>query len=98
MACAEGFVSEEVIVDHHKRKIRLSMLFKWYRDDFGKNDVQVLEFILPFTSGPQRQDIESIVHDMRISKSPYKVASNLRSDTKLKLIHPNVFPLSRYRT
>ena len=45
----EGFVSEEVLVMKEKWKVKMSMLFKWYANDFGKGHKEILRLVLrPF--------------------------------------------------
>ena len=41
----EGFLEGNTIVDKEDNSISLSMLFKWYKEDFGTSDDKVVEWI-----------------------------------------------------
>ena len=40
-----------VLIDMEKKKVTLSMILKWYSVDFGKNNQEVLEFIVNYLTG-----------------------------------------------
>lgn len=42
-----SFINSEkgVVIDHEERKIRLSSIFDWYREDFGEGDEGLLDYI-----------------------------------------------------
>ena len=40
-----------VQIDMEKKKVTLSMILKWYSVDFGKNNQEVLEFIVNYLTG-----------------------------------------------
>ena len=46
--CAQGFCQEEVTINAEKRKVKMSMLFKWYHIDFGKTDKDMLNWVLQY--------------------------------------------------
>lgn len=41
----QGFLSGNSVVNKKDRTIELSMLFKWYQEDFGGNDENIIEWI-----------------------------------------------------
>ena len=47
----EGFLEGNTIVNNEDNSISLSMLFKWYKEDFGTFDDRVIEWIV--RSSPQ---------------------------------------------
>lgn len=57
--------------------VGLSMIFKWYRDDFGGNDEAVREFVGRFSADPeraylhaQRPEIEYLDYDWTMNAQP----------------------------
>ena len=42
----QGFLDGSVKIDQQNNSITLSMLFSWYREDFGANDREVLDWII----------------------------------------------------
>lgn len=40
-----------VLIDMEKKKVTLSMILKWYSVDFGKNNQEVLEFVVNYLTG-----------------------------------------------
>ena len=49
----EGFMEDDsnVLIDMEKKKVTLSMILKWYSVDFGKNNQEVLEFVVNYLTG-----------------------------------------------
>ena len=45
---AEGFCQEEISINAEKKKVKMSMLFKWYASDFGQNDAEIINFVRQF--------------------------------------------------
>lgn len=66
-----------VLIDMEKKKVTLSMILKWYSVDFGKNNQEVLEFIVNYLTGVS--NIESpwpVIHIPR-----HSVYQTLRSSS-----------------
>ena len=40
-----SFCEQEVKVYEMRKDIRVSQIFQWYRDDFGRNDVEAVRWV-----------------------------------------------------
>jgi glutaredoxin len=79
-AAAAAFCEGEVNVDHEGRSVALSMIFKWYADDFGPRDV-LLPWLLRFLpDGPAHELEDLLAHlgpdNVKISYKPYDWSLN----------------------
>jgi hypothetical protein len=54
---AENFCQNNVVVDKTKHSVELSMIFKWYSTDFGKNQSEQLDYISKFLAEEQQADL-----------------------------------------
>ncbi len=70
---AEAFLNGGSVKIHSKRKlVSLSRIFKWYREDFGKNQVEVLRFIAPYLYKAEDRDfIEENAADIKLTYQDY---------------------------
>jgi len=75
---ASGFInSEEVIVDEESKKLRVSRIFKWYKDDFGGRE-GVLSLIIKYRYDPKEKDfLKKAVSELRILYNDYDWSLNL---------------------
>lgn len=55
----QGFLDGSVDLDAERKVVRLSMLFSWYRQDFGATDEQVLAWIRSHASPELRRKMEA---------------------------------------
>jgi glutaredoxin len=73
----EGFVQEEVAINLLKRKMKASMLFRWYARDFGKTDRDVMEWIMRYV--PEKPEYASLdLSKFRLAFFEYSWDSNGR--------------------
>ena len=55
-------------VDVARGIVRLSEIFKWYRSDFGKTDLQVAEFVLKYVRDEKRRDdLKQLIDSGKVS-------------------------------
>lgn len=70
---ARGFINEKRNVDFDaaRKRVKLSMIFKWYKDDFAKDDAGLLAYLnkhRPATSPiPPDVTIEHVEYDWRLN-------------------------------
>lgn len=69
---AESFCQSEVIIDKVRSKVTLSKIFKWYSVDFGRDDKEVLRYVLRFLQPKQREDLEWMLKSGRSLRVSYK--------------------------
>ena len=56
-----------VLIDMEKKKVTLSMILKWYSVDFGKNNQEVLEFVVNYLTGVSNIElIRSRIHGLKL--------------------------------
>lgn len=74
----DGFInSEEVIVEEESKKLRVSRIFEWYKDDFGGRE-GVLSLIIKYRYDPEEKDfLKKAVGDLRIVYNDYDWSLNL---------------------
>eukprot|EP00612_Vaucheria_litorea_P003082 CAMPEP_0171461258 /NCGR_PEP_ID=MMETSP0945-20130129/5780_1 /TAXON_ID=109269 /ORGANISM="Vaucheria litorea, Strain CCMP2940" /LENGTH=239 /DNA_ID=CAMNT_0011987573 /DNA_START=198 /DNA_END=914 /DNA_ORIENTATION=+ len=56
------------------KSLRLSKIFYWYRNDFGSNDREILEWIEPFVTAPEKKEAvknQLKGKDVKCSYAPY---------------------------
>ncbi|CAM1293844.1 Uncharacterised protein g855 [Pycnogonum litorale] len=73
---AESFLESDEAVElvHDKFEVHLSQIFKWYKNDFGKNDEDLLRWIFEHTSeGEKKNNLGEIIqdHKRKIVYQPY---------------------------
>jgi hypothetical protein len=75
---SEAFInSDEVIIDREKGQVRLSRIFKWYKDDFGGSE-GVLAFVSRFCFDPDdRAFLEKSGRDVQVAYNAYDWSLNL---------------------
>jgi hypothetical protein len=73
-----GFVnSDEVIVEQETKRLRLSRIFKWYKNDFGGTE-GVIDFIITYRYDPDEKDfLQKAFADLRIVYNDYDWSLNL---------------------
>lgn len=51
----------------------ISKIFIWYREDFGKNDKEILEWILPYLNEDNKKILSSMISKglVKIKALPY---------------------------
>ena len=53
-------------VDEEKARLRLSKIFKWFKEDFGDNDLLVQQYLAPFFDNEQiKSNLEKGTYDIR---------------------------------
>jgi hypothetical protein len=70
----EVFLDQSVILDSITKTITLSMLFKWYREDFGNTDQDVLNWIKNHSSENLYQKIVAFENNINNDKFTIKYA------------------------
>jgi len=70
----ETFLDQSVILDSITKTVTLSMLFKWYREDFGNTDGDVLTWIKNHSSESLYQKIVTFENDIKNEKFLIKYA------------------------
>ena len=68
----EGFLDQSVSFNVDARTINLSMLFSWYKPDFGGNDEEVLDWIRKNGSGDLKVKLEKFEDAIRNSNDYIK--------------------------
>lgn len=64
-------------VDVDKKEITLSKILDWYSNDFGDNQMELLQWVSPFLSEKVKTDFDLVVsHGVHISYFPYDWESN----------------------
>ncbi|XP_071495825.1 uncharacterized protein, partial [Diadema antillarum] len=66
-------------VDVKKRELRFSRIFKWYREDFGKNDKEVATFVSKLIGdGKKKEQLSEVMghKDFKVSYMSYNWAVN----------------------
>lgn len=43
------------------------MIFKWYAEDFGKDERSVLRYVLKHTSGEQREKLQALLDGQQLT-------------------------------
>lgn len=43
------------------------MIFKWYAEDFGKDEQSVLRYVLKHTSGEQREKLQALLEGQQLT-------------------------------
>ena len=54
-----SYCNSEVEID--KNQVSLSKLFLWYRNDFGRSDIEVLRWITKFIDEPKRSLLQALL-------------------------------------
>jgi hypothetical protein len=61
-----------VEIDRRGRRVRLSKVFKWYRDDFGKSQAERLRFVAPYLYDEEsRRFLEENAETVTVEYQPY---------------------------
>ena len=60
-AAARAFNESSTAVDVHRGVARVSSLYRWYRRDFGANDVAVATRIMGWLAGERRKALEGLL-------------------------------------
>jgi len=67
-----AFCTSEIQIIASKKKIVLPVLFKWYYNDFGRQDSDILLWIKNYLNDQQKIDLESIINtNLLITYSPH---------------------------
>lgn len=81
----EGFLDQSVSFDTSSKTVTLSMLFSWYRQDFGQTDAEVLEWIRANASPELKVRLDNFqaslgagtgMQGLKISYAPYDWSLN----------------------
>ena len=80
-----GYLSSNVAIDLPQRTVTLSMLFKWFRNDFGKNDLEILRWIELHASEDIARPVHQLLEDVAINRKK----SFFSSSSQIKI---NYFP------
>ena len=71
-----SFVDADVVLDAESNQVRLSSIFKWYRQDFGGHS-GVIAFLLDHLPGDQRRSwLQQHAESIRLVYSPYDWSLN----------------------
>ena len=76
---AESFLEsdEALAIDVRAKQVQLSMIFKWYREDFGSNQQQVLEFLYNHMGeGKKKQDLKEVKQKAKVTYMTYNWGIN----------------------
>jgi hypothetical protein len=76
-----AFLEGECVISVEKRTVQLSMLFKWYRRDFGATDEQVLSWVAAYLDPQRKEQIETLLQtpdQVRITYSEYDWSHNTK--------------------
>jgi len=76
---AAGFLDAEENVFIDGNNVKLSMIFKWYAPDFGKDEAELLQFISThMTNEDRKEQIKSLVEkkSFKVSYFPYNWSTN----------------------
>eukprot|EP01083_Nonionella_stella_P023892 66094_1 len=74
---AEAFLEDEVTLDVKSGDVTLSMIFKWFRQDFGKSDEDILRFVRKFSSTEKQVMFDSLLEsNFALKYSTYDWGSN----------------------
>lgn len=69
---SEGFLDQSVTLDSTNKRITLSMLFSWYREDFGSTDQDVIDWIAQHASPELKQKM--VAFEKSLGGSTPKIA------------------------
>ena len=67
----KSFLADNVVISEDKSTIQLSMLFKWYRIDFGDDDVSVLRWIQLHAPDNLANEISTVLSSATMPKLEY---------------------------
>jgi hypothetical protein len=75
---ASGFInSDEVVLEKESKRLRVSRIFKWYKDDFGGTE-GVLSFITKHRYDPdERAFLKNALSELRVVYNDYDWSLNL---------------------
>jgi hypothetical protein len=75
---SEAFVnSEEVVIEKDQKRLRVSRIFKWYKDDFGGTE-DLLFFLIKYRFDPDEKDfLRRAAPGLRILYNDYDWSLNL---------------------
>ena len=72
-----------VLIDMEKKKVTLSMILKWYSVDFGKNNQEVLEFVVNYLTGVSNIElIRSRIHGLAVQSTNGRLQNIFRRKKK----------------
>eukprot|EP01083_Nonionella_stella_P006307 18345_1 len=74
----EAFLDDETFIDVKNGEFTVSMILKWYRTDFGRNDMEVMKFVQRFMPEKKQAQLDSILNSasFRLKYTPYDWDSN----------------------
>lgn len=78
---AEAFLENDdaCVVDSGKREVRLSQIFKWYKDDFGGTDEKLLKWVVEHMGdSPKKTSLQSVLSagKTKVRFLPYDWSTN----------------------
>ncbi|XP_076602823.1 uncharacterized protein LOC143330271 isoform X2 [Chaetodon auriga] len=78
---AEAFLENDdgCVVDSGKREVRLSQIFKWYKDDFGGTDEKLLNWVVEHMSdSPKKTSLQGVLSagKTKVRFLPYDWSTN----------------------
>jgi hypothetical protein len=86
----KGYLTSDLVaIDLQHRTVTLSMLFKWFRHDFGKNDLEILRWIELHAIDDIARPLHQLLEDINTKKK--KSMSRLFSSSS-SWIQINYFP------
>ncbi|TXT57902.1 MAG: hypothetical protein BAJATHORv1_10610 [Candidatus Thorarchaeota archaeon] len=74
--------SKGLQLDKEKCILFLSMIFKWYKDDFEHDEVKIVDFILRYIDDEKREFITNHREDIDIKYIDYDWSLNLSTDSE----------------
>lgn len=63
-AATRSFCEQEVKVYEMRKEIRVSQIFQWYRDDFGRNDVEAVRWTIPYLSAEKQRVLQHLLYTL----------------------------------
>jgi hypothetical protein len=77
-----------IAIDLQQKTVTLSMLFKWFRHDFGNNDLEILRWIELHATDDVARPLHQLLEDINLKKKK----KNFFSSSSSSWIHVKYFP------
>lgn len=71
-AAGRSFINRNgMLIDRKRSILLLSQVFKWYRNDFGKNEREMIRFVMEFADSGSREYILANLGSIKVEYLPY---------------------------
>ena len=72
------FLEHRNVIDPRSRTAKLSQIFNWYKDDFGRDDQELLQYLADFVPVPAANSLRNETHRWSVSYRDYDWSLNDR--------------------